>query len=468
MFRYLRTCILALVILSCVRAKTPFSNIRNVKRGFLSDLLNTSAVQKGVNFAGEAFADILGPLSSFAVAVAHIFGTDQETPISTANNKNIIDAGYSSEGFVYGFQSEDARMSIEDLIRKYGYPVERHRVTTEDGYELAMFRIPSKGLPVFLMHGLAGSAAHFVVSGPENGLAYLLAQQGFDVWMGNARGNTFSRQHISMKPSEAQFWDFSWHEIGYYDLPAMIDYVLENTSQKTLRYIGHSQGTTAFFVMASDRPEYDKKIEIMIALSPVAYLAHVRSPLIKLVAAGTDFVHAIVKITGIYEFTADTRLSHILKAFVCSAKPSFTLMCHIPLLLGMGVSVAHTNVTDLEVLMGHTPSGSSHKQYVHFGQEIVSGKFRKFNYGSENNLKRYGSVEPPDYKIENIVAPVVLFYGPGDWLAQPEDVEKLASRLPNVVVSYNIPMLNHMEFLIATDFRTVIFPKILYWLTQLR
>lgn len=32
--------------------------------------------------------------------------------------------------------------------------------------------------------------------------------------MGNARGNTFSRNHVSLLPSGTAFWDFSWHEIG--------------------------------------------------------------------------------------------------------------------------------------------------------------------------------------------------------------------------------------------------------------
>lgn len=87
----------------------------------------------------------------------------------------------------------------------------------------------------------------------------------------------------------------------------MLDYVLKVTNQEKIQYIGHSQGlliyysvyeksriflsllyiflviigTTAFFVMCSERPEYGNKIEKMHALAPVAYLSNARSPPIR-------------------------------------------------------------------------------------------------------------------------------------------------------------------------------------------
>lgn len=63
--------------------------------------------------------------------------------------------------------------------------------------------------------------------------------------------------------------------MGMYDLPAMIDYILYETGQKQLFYIGFSQGTTQFWVLMSLRPEYNKKIKLMSALAPVAYTGHI-------------------------------------------------------------------------------------------------------------------------------------------------------------------------------------------------
>lgn len=181
-----------------------------------------------------------------------------------------------------------------DTITGHGYPVESHTVITDDGYILKMHRIPSSPnqthsahevkQPVLLMHGLLDSSATFVLMGPNQSLAYMLADAGYDVWMGNVRGNRYSRHHVSMNPDgwrseRKRFWDFSWHEMGMFDLPAMIDYVLNSTDFKKLHYIGHSQGTTSFFVMASQRPEYNDKILLMNALAPVAYMEHLPSRL---------------------------------------------------------------------------------------------------------------------------------------------------------------------------------------------
>lgn len=93
--------------------------------------------------------------------------------------------------------------------------------------------------------------------------------------MGNARGNMFSQNHTTLNPNDGEFWKFSWHEIGYYDLPAMIDYALLMTNQTKLMYIGHSQGVTSAFVLLSTRTEYNDKISILHAMTlPVIMKFH--------------------------------------------------------------------------------------------------------------------------------------------------------------------------------------------------
>lgn len=182
------------------------------------------------------------------------------------------------------------------MITKYGYIAEVHHVTTEDGYILELHRIsgspkcpPRKGKKVcFLLHGVLDSSAAWVLSGPTS-LGYGLVDEGYDVWLGNSRGNVYSAQHVEKSPysifskQRNLYWNFTWHEIGVYDLPACIDYILYETGAKKLQYIGHSQGTTAFFVMLSERPEYCGKIEMMHALAPIAFLANVYSPTIRAV-----------------------------------------------------------------------------------------------------------------------------------------------------------------------------------------
>lgn len=172
---------------------------------------------------------------------------------------------------------EDKHDNVIALIKKSGYKGEAHRVTTSDGYFLKIHRVVPKNnqtikaKPVFLMHGMLATSADFLVTGPDVALGFLLSDRGYDVWLGNARGNKHSMNHKKFSNSSKQFWTFSWHEIGFYDLPVMIDYVLKVTGSSKTFYAGHSQGTTSLLVLLSTRPEYNEKIVEAHLMAPSAF-----------------------------------------------------------------------------------------------------------------------------------------------------------------------------------------------------
>ena len=56
--------------------------------------------------------------------------------------------------------------------------------------------------------------------------------------------------YLEGKLCQETFWQFSWDQMGQYDLPTMLQYVREVTGQQII-YIGHSMGTTAFWVMCN-------------------------------------------------------------------------------------------------------------------------------------------------------------------------------------------------------------------------
>lgn len=64
----------------------------------------------------------------------------------------------------------------------------------------------------------------------------------------------------------------------------MIDYVLNQTNSEKIFYAGHSQGTTAFWVMMSEKPEYNDKIKLMVAMAPVAYEKNMPNVALKLIS----------------------------------------------------------------------------------------------------------------------------------------------------------------------------------------
>lgn len=118
----------------------------------------------------------------------------------------------------------------------------------------------------------------------------MLSDLGYDVWMGNSRGNRYSKNHTSLNSDYQEFWDFTFHEMGKYDLPANIDYILSKTGYEQLHYIGHSQGTAIFWVLCSEQPAYSQKITSMHALAPIAYIHDMKSPLFRTLVLFLDFL----------------------------------------------------------------------------------------------------------------------------------------------------------------------------------
>lgn len=81
---------------------------------------------------------------------------------------------------------------------------------------------------------------------------------------------------------------FSWHEMGTIDLPNTIDYILDKTGEPDLNYVGHSMGTAIFYVLCSERPDYQDKVRSMSAMAPIAYLNHVKSPIMTFLSSVAD------------------------------------------------------------------------------------------------------------------------------------------------------------------------------------
>jgi len=106
----------------------------------------------------------------------------------------------------------------------------------------------------------------------------MLADAGYDVWLGNNRGTKFGQGHVSLNTSQAEFWDFDFEEMGLYDQPAVMDFILKHSKKsnpydKLAAYIGFSEGTTQFFIGASMKPEvYNERVNLFIGLSPIARL----------------------------------------------------------------------------------------------------------------------------------------------------------------------------------------------------
>ena len=88
------------------------------------------------------------------------------------------------------------------------------------------------------------------------------------------------------------------------------------------------------------------------------------------------------------------------------------------------------NYDRYDVIVGHNPSGTSVANMQHWRQAYLHRSFRYYDYGTkEANIKQYGSVYPPEWRVDDIRVPLRLFRGTSDLAADVDDVEYLWSKI---------------------------------------
>lgn len=368
----------------------------------------------------------------------------------------------------------DISRNVSQIIADKGYPVEEYDVETSDGFVLSVQRLPSGRKPraakkaphrrakkvVFLLHYLLGSSADWVINYPDQSLPYILADAGYDVWLGNVRGNTYSR-HIRYRRDEKVFWDFSFDEMIAYDLPAMLDFVLRKTGEEKLFFVGTSQGSMILFGLLADKPEYNEKIELFAAMGPVTTVTHMRSP-IRYLAPFVENAGAVFALFGEYDFLPSNGLMKLIAGTLCLFEESRSL-CENVIFFICGPEGPQLNKTRLPVLVSHTPAGTSVRNMVHYAQLVMSERFQKFDFGKARNQVRYGQDTPPAYNLSRVSAPVALYWSRGDWLADPKDVSQLRDRLPRLVLDFQVrePTFTHLDFTVGVGARRLVYEPVM-------
>jgi len=327
-----------------------------------------------------------------------------------------------------------------------------------------MFRIPhgknsiskKPGPPIFLQHGYKSNSKCFTSTGKKS-LSFILADQGYDVWMGNFRGTVYSTNHTQISTSSEKFWDFSFHEMGVYDLPAQLNLVHKVTKQKII-YIGFSMGTTAATIYSSTYPDIAReKVKIFIKMAPFIYTNGIslftRQGLIiwKYVA---PIVQAVTN--GQYYTKSYGYINEALWKFLCFPYPFQMKMCQVLDMMSFGFDYEQNDPETLPVTLLHLVETSSVKTVSHLSQLMLSGDFQQYDYGAQKNKLIYGSSEPPRYDLSKMQVPTYLIRSENDLTSTKEAIEKFNATLPETVKPYDIYVVkhdkfNHIDFVWAKD-----------------
>lgn len=364
----------------------------------------------------------------------------------------------------------EAVMSVPEIVRYWGYPVETHEVVTEDGYVLTLHRIPhgkndsdltAYRPVVFLQHGLLCTSSMWLLNLPHQSAGFLFADRGFDVWLGNMRGNSYSKKHVQMDSESADFWRFSWQDMAEYDLPAMIDYVLNVTDQPSLYYVGHSQGTLTMFAKLSKDQEFAKKIRKFFALAPVSRMSNVKGLFYYLGQIYQQF-RLVYRVFGDNEFMSNNIFTSLLTEIICDNSLN-NMVCENVIFAVSGPNSNQFNSSRIGIYLAHNPAGTSTRNMLHFAQMVNSKRMASFDRGPEANVRWYGDAFPPEYDLTQVHSDIYLFYSDYDWLASAADVEGfLIPALPKTSVKFarRLQEFNHNDFLWGLRARKEIYDPI--------
>ncbi|KAH8701762.1 putative triglyceride lipase-cholesterol esterase [Talaromyces proteolyticus] len=354
-----------------------------------------------------------------------------------------------------------------ELCALFGYEAEEHIVQTGDGYLLGLHRLPYRRgeeeeyvnagessirkKVVYLHHGLLMNSEVWVcLTEEQRCLPFQLVERGYDVWLGNNRGNKYSKKSTKSSPASVDFWDFSIDEFAFHDIPNSIEYILEVTEQPSLSYVGFSQGTAQAFAALSIHPTLNQRVNVFVALAPAMSPAGLYN----------GIVDSLMKASPQVVFLAFGRRSILSSTTMWQAilyPPIFVRIIDIS--LRMLFNWTGENISQPQKLAAypHLYSFTSTKSVVHWFQIIRNRAFQMYDdeiggpLAVGTNSRYY---KPVRYPTKNIKSPIVLLYGGSDSLV---DIGVMLRELPRRTIVKAIPRYEHLDFLWATDVDQLVF-----------
>ncbi|KAE8705054.1 Triacylglycerol lipase 2 [Hibiscus syriacus] len=386
----------------------------------------------------------------------------------------------------------------------HGYKCQEHQAETKDGYILSMQRIPegrnggagNTKQPILIQHGVLVDGMAWLLNSPQENLPMILADKGFDVWIANTRGTRFCRKHVSLDSSQPEFWNWSWDELVSFDLPAVFDFVFNQTQQK-IHYIGHSLGTLIGLASFSEGHQANT-LKSAAFLSPIAYLSHMNTALGTVAAKA--FVGEVTTWFGVAEFNPKVQQASAFLKSLCNY-PGVDCYDLLSAITGKNCCL---NFSTVDLFIKNEPQSTATKNMVHLAQRFIvvlaytcikgivligtpicPGKVQVYarvtiesRYVERHekmswnivkldyNEMHYGAAKPPVYNISNIPRdlPIFISYGGQDALSDIQDVQLLLDSLKfhdvNKLMTQFIKDYAHADFVMGINAKDVVYNQV--------
>ncbi|CAE6457182.1 unnamed protein product, partial [Rhizoctonia solani] len=360
-----------------------------------------------------------------------------------------------------------AAEDFEELCQLWGYTSESHVVQTKDGYMLGLHRLPNprnevslhpgtrnKKPVVYLHHGLLMNSEVWVcLTDRERCLPFILADAGYDVWFGNNRGNKYSKKSLHSIPSQAKFWNYSIDDFCLYDIPDSIEYILNLTKNKSLSYVGFSQGTAQAFAALSIHPALNEKIDIFIALAPAMSPPGLHQPIVDgLMKASPTLMYLFFGRKSILPSTVFWQSILYPPIFVKVIDTALTTL----------FNWRGTNISASQKIAAyaHLYSYTSTKSVVHWFQIMRNAGFQMYDDEVQAPVSFLGKkfYHPAKFPTRNIVTPIFLLYGETDSLV---DIDVMLAELPKHTTYRGVPNHEHLDMLWGQDVDKLVIPHVL-------
>ncbi|MEE2962305.1 MAG: alpha/beta fold hydrolase [Myxococcota bacterium] len=317
-----------------------------------------------------------------------------------------------------------------------------HRITTRDHRELSIYEfspeiLPSPFRPLILVHGLGANAYNMASPTYEANLAEYLSIRGHHVWLLEMRG-THRAKHVGKHRQKPRH---SFDDHVFYDAPAGIEFVCQQTHSPEIHWAGHSLGgMVAYGYILNGLGDHIKRLVTFGAPSLGSPL-----PVILQLAAKTKPLARFIP-----------RLPITGAAFIAKYTPR--LFRYVTAKFSShGQNISKEDVYGLASMALEPIETTLLVQLANYGHEIQSGSnSSKFLYWNH---------------LDKITCPTMLIAGTKDYLTPLKEIERTceaigAHRKELVICGKDNGFeldYGHIDLVLARNARKEIYPHVARW-----